>query len=97
MKKNKPKSKTQIILDHFLAGKSITTFLGFELYAETKLSNKISTLRKRGYKIVDVNTQYWEPGLKFPPKRYYIDEFLSLDERAKYNLPYQNEEEQEDE
>ncbi len=85
---DKPKSKTQIILDHLQGGGTLTIYDAFDLYREAKLSNKLSTLRKKGHKIIGVKTKPWKLGEPIVARRYYIDEYVSLEQRARYNLPH---------
>jgi len=87
-KKEKKRSRVTMILDHLQSGKSITTLESFELYREVNLSSRISVLRKKDHKIVGVHIKPWKLGEPHVAQRYYIDEFLSLEERTKYDLPY---------
>ena len=87
-KKQKKKSKQTIILDHLQSGKSLTTMDAFSIYKETNLSTILHELRKKGHKIIGVDIKPWKLGEPRVPKRFYIDQFLLLEERAKYNLPY---------
>ncbi len=44
-------TQTEIILDHLLQHKSITSMEAFQNYGITRLSAAVFTLRKRGYDI----------------------------------------------
>lgn len=61
---------SQIIVNHMLAGKSITTYEAYELYDITCLSQRISELRASGMSIND--EMVTQNGKRF--KRYWIDE-----------------------
>ena len=44
------KTQKQIILEHFLKYKSLTSWDSIRLYGDTRLSDKIYQLKKDGYK-----------------------------------------------
>lgn len=59
-----------IVLDHLKEGKSITAFEAVELWGELNLRNKISELRRRGWRIFSEEIPNPRGGTY---KRYYLD------------------------
>lgn len=62
-------SQTQIILEHFLAGKTLSTFEAYETYNITTLGQRCTELRERGHKVKDK----WEKKNGKTYKRYWMD------------------------
>ena len=83
-----PNTKTlkEKLLDHFESGKSITAIEALGLYGTMTVTNRINELRKLGHKIDDCDVHIRKKGQ--PPKRYWMEEFISPEERAKHNIPY---------
>ncbi len=70
LRTGKTRAMIDIVLDHLKEGKSITAFEAVELWGELNLRNKISELRRRGWRIFSDEIQNPNGG-KY--KRYYLD------------------------
>lgn len=67
------KTQKQIILDHFLKYKSLTSWDSFRLYGDTRLSDKVYQLKKGGYKFEeDWITKKNRNGVKVKFKKYIL-------------------------
>lgn len=54
---NKTDSQNNLILNHLLSGKSITSWDSIQLFRCTRLSARIWDLRHKGYRIEEVDTE----------------------------------------
>ncbi len=69
------KTQKQIILEHFLKYKSLTSWDSIRLYGDTRLSDKIYQLKKDGYKFKEEwITKKNRNGIKVKFKKYILAE-----------------------
>ncbi len=67
------KTQKEIILNHFLKHKSLTSWDSFRLYGDTRLSDKIYQLKKDGYKFEEKwITKKNRNGVKVRFKKYIL-------------------------
>lgn len=69
------KTQKEVILEHFLKHKTLTSWESFKLYGDTRLSDKIYQLKKDGYRF----SEEWihkknRNGLKIRFKKYILEE-----------------------
>lgn len=69
------KTQKEVILEHFLKYKTLTSWESFKLYGDTRLSDKIYQLKKDGYRF----SEEWihkknRNGLKIRFKKYILEE-----------------------
>lgn len=57
-KKVKRKTKTQLVAEHLLSGRTITQLECTELYHSTRLSSIIHDLRKKGWSIITMTEKH---------------------------------------